>query len=144
MNKLLKFFLFLCLLWLSSYLTMKYMDVKYTLSEPAIKEATIPLDKIFESGNVDIPAKNFHCEGTKDQKVGTILSSILTSALNDKETRLGYFCDDRAEPSPINCSLIIVCGFFKNPNECSSRTLSFTTDSHKNILPDSFSCKDVP
>lgn len=144
MNKYLKLFLYLFLLWFSSYATMKYMDVKYTLSEQAIKEATIPLDKVFQSGNVDIPAKNFHCEGTKDQKVGTILSSILTSALNNKEVRLGYFCDESANPVPINCSLVMTCGFFKNPDECSSRTLSFTTDPHQNILPDSFACKDVP
>lgn len=144
MNKHLKLFLFLCLLWLSSYATMFYMDTKYSLSQLGIQEASIPLDKIFQAGNIEIPSKNFHCEGTKDRKVGTILSDIFTTALNNKETRLGYFCDERPDPSPINCSLIITCGFFKNPDECSSRTLSFTTDNHQNIIPDSFACNDVP
>lgn len=92
--------------------------------------------------NTPIKAENYNCEAVTPNAlkptVGSILASMVSSNLTTIRNRQSFDCIENT------CSLSISDCKPWQSSECSARYLKYDMDDRQRIIPQSFSCIDVP
>lgn len=117
-----------------------YMSMKYSLSsKTSFATAAIPLSSLIQVGDTPIAKDKFHCEKNIKMTVASVLGSILTTSMTDKETRTDYTCESDRTTDGQTCRITQRGGMLQ-PSEYGRRTLEFKADKNLLIRRDSFEC----
>jgi len=109
----------------------------YRESPPAAEQQPL-LENVVRYASTEIAAENYACEGRPVTTVGAVIASLLEINNTTSRNRLSYGCYNEV------CTLSVSSCKPWQDQECSTRFLKFERDSQQQILPDSFSCLDMP
>lgn len=109
----------------------------YRESPPAADQQRL-LENVMRYASTEIAAEHYACEGSPVTTVGAVIASLLEMNNTTSRNRLSYGCYNGV------CTLSVSSCKPWQDQECSTRFLKFELDSQQRILPESFSCLDMP
>lgn len=98
----------------------------------------INIEEILKHSNTPITNNNFSCEGETKSNVGSVIGSIIELNNLNKRNMLSFGCYQNI------CTFMVTNCLPWQSQECGNRILKVNLDEKNKILPDSFSCIDIP